>query len=96
MPGLDRTGPLGQGPRTGRGRGVGTGQGRAAGRGTGLGQGLGRGAGRRGVGGVAECVCPKCGHKAPHARGVPCTEVKCPKCETMMQGDYCLPEEKKS
>jgi hypothetical protein len=50
MPFQDGTGPQGQGPRTGRGRGNCAGQG-----GTGGGRGLGRGAGRgfgRGLGGV--------------------------------------------
>ena len=26
------------------------------------------------------CVCPKCGEKAAHTRGIPCYTVKCPKC----------------
>lgn len=79
MPGLNGTGPLGQGPQTGRGRWVGRGL------------GLGRGVGRRGIGGVAACVCPSCGHSQPHVRGVPCVQVKCPKCGALMRGDYCMP-----
>lgn len=48
MPFQDGTGPQGQGPRTGRGRGNCAGQG-----GTGRGRGLGRGRGfGRGLGGV--------------------------------------------
>jgi hypothetical protein len=62
MPGGDRTGPMGRGPRTGRGLGdcardeplrgpdrkgyPGPGQGRGRGRGWGFGRGLGRGLGR--------------------------------------------------
>lgn len=52
-----------------------------------LGKGLRprRGAGnRRGFGGVNNCVCPKCGKKAPHIRGNPCIEQKCPECGTNM------------
>jgi len=70
--------------------------------GRGMGRGLGRGRGNQNVGrqqngqgrnaqttGVSECVCPKCGHTEVHQRGVPCTQVKCPKCETLMQGTFC-------
>ncbi len=47
MPGFDRTGPLGQGPMTGRGMGpCGSGYARGFGRGAGFGRGLGRGMGR--------------------------------------------------
>jgi hypothetical protein len=48
MPFRDGTGPLGQGPRTGRGAGACAGQGgtgRFGGRGLGMGRGLGRGFG---------------------------------------------------
>ena len=43
--------------------------------------------GRKGgfaLGPGGECVCPKCGYKAPHQRGVPCYQQKCPKCGSMM------------
>jgi cation diffusion facilitator family transporter len=30
------------------------------------------------------CVCPKCGYKKEHERGVPCSSLKCPKCGTKM------------
>ncbi|MCB0753516.1 MAG: ferredoxin [Ignavibacteriae bacterium] len=26
------------------------------------------------------CVCPKCGKKTKHKRGIPCQEEKCPQC----------------
>jgi len=31
-----------------------------------------------GPGGV--CICPECGYKQKHQRGVPCLNIKCPKC----------------
>jgi len=27
------------------------------------------------------CVCPKCGYKIPHQRGIPCSTLECPKCK---------------
>jgi predicted Fe-Mo cluster-binding NifX family protein len=51
------------------------------GRGAGVGQRSGRGFGR-GQGGF--CVCPKCGEKRSHLRGVPCRSVNCPKCGSIM------------
>lgn len=59
-----------------------------SGRGNGGGQGLGGGRGRKGGpiagGAVGACRCPNCGHTQPHERGVPCTQVQCPKCKTSM------------
>ena len=65
------TGPSGQGPGTGRGLGRGGGRGRMGG------FGLGPGGG---------CVCtnPKCSYSTPHSRGVPCYQMKCPKCGSPM------------
>jgi cation diffusion facilitator family transporter len=31
------------------------------------------------------CVCPKCGYKIPHQRGVPCSTLSCPKCKVNLQ-----------
>jgi len=71
MPGFART----QGPGGGSGGGQG--------RGSGQGRGGGRGGGPRpGPGGF--CLCPACGHKEAHQQGVPCFEVKCPQCGSLM------------
>jgi len=43
----------------------------------------------QGLGGTRECVCPKCGEKVPHRRGVPCSEIKCPKCDASLTGKFC-------
>jgi len=56
--------------------------------GAGRGQG-GSGGGRGRMGGVGggpggNCVCPNCGKKAPHQRGVPCYQQKCPACGAKM------------
>jgi predicted Fe-Mo cluster-binding NifX family protein len=72
----------------------------AAGQGPGYGgqarQGQGGGRQRQGRGGrtptsgfgvsatQSTCICPKCGHQAPHERGVPCMQLKCAQCGTVM------------
>ncbi len=71
MPRGDGTGPQGQG--AGTGRGTGRNQGASGGRMGGTAQGAG-----------GECVCPRCGQRVPHQRGVPCTQLKCPACATEM------------
>ena len=53
--------------------------------GRGQGRGMGRrfagaGGGRLAQGPAGDCVCPKCGHRESHKRGIPCLEIKCPKC----------------
>jgi hypothetical protein len=72
MPRGDGTGPKGAGPMTGGGIGRETGAG-----------GQGR-IGGRGLGPTGECLCPQCGEKTPHERGMPCYKQKCPKCGTAM------------
>lgn len=37
----------------------------------------------RGPGG--ECVCPKCGYRAAHQSGVPCSTIQCPKCGAYLE-----------
>jgi hypothetical protein len=39
---------------------------------------------RPGAGPGGDCVCPACGEKTPHKQGVPCYDLKCPKCEAKM------------
>lgn len=59
-------------------------------RGDGTGPMGGRGRGRMGGGRPAwagpggECVCPACGHREVHERGIPCSEKACPKCSARM------------
>lgn len=60
-------------PGGGGGGGGGMGRGGGGGRGGGRGQGGGLGSG-----GV--CLCPKCGHRAPHLPGNPCLDQRCPEC----------------
>ncbi|MBU0894434.1 MAG: DUF134 domain-containing protein [Nanoarchaeota archaeon] len=54
--------------------------------GRGFGRGLGGGGRMRrfaaGPGGI--CKCLKCGYEEPQVRGQPCTNKKCPKCQTQM------------
>ena len=69
--------------RGGMGTGDGQGQGGGGGRGGG-GQGRGRKGGPLAGGAVGTCLCPKCGHRMAHERGVPCVQKQCPKCGTAM------------
>ncbi len=40
--------------------------------------------------GSGRCVCPSCGKEIPHAkRGVPCSQIKCPSCGSLMKGRKC-------
>ena len=64
----------------GQGRGMNKGQGGQGWRGGGRG-GRGMGGGR-GPGG--SCICPNCGEKVSHERGIPCSQMSCPKCGTPM------------
>jgi len=69
--------PMNGRKRGGMGPGGGQGQGR-------VGQGRGRMGGPLAGGAVGTCLCPKCGHREPHERGVPCVQKKCPKCGIAM------------
>lgn len=69
MPRGDGTGPRGQGPMTGKGLGMGNTSGGRYGSGAGPG---------------GDCVCPSCGTVAHHEPGVPCSQIKCPKCGSFM------------
>ncbi len=64
------------------------GMGRRGGRGGGGQGGRRQGSGRMGgaSGGKPNgyCVCVQCGHREPHERGMPCTQVRCPKCGSAM------------
>ena len=61
-------------PRGGKGSGGGQGGSSGGGcRGGGSGPGAGTGASN-------SCLCPACGAKTPHERGIPCMQVKCPQC----------------
>jgi peptide subunit release factor 1 (eRF1) len=42
-----------------------------------------------GLGGVDYCTCPKCGYKEKHQKGLPCVQIKCPKCGTALLGEIC-------
>jgi len=53
-----------------------------------------RGFGRNGSRGIAggsiktndeRCICPKCGQKISRKMGIPCEEIECPQCDTIMK-----------
>lgn len=79
MPRGDGTGPTGKGQGSGRGMGQGGGRGKGQ-----AGQSAGRMGGPSAAGSGGFCVCPQCGKKEPHQRGVPCYERKCPECGANM------------
>jgi predicted Fe-Mo cluster-binding NifX family protein len=55
--------------------------GRGHGRGV---QGFGRRGGPLATGPGGLCVCPRCGRREPHERGIPCTQKQCPTCGIAM------------
>jgi predicted Fe-Mo cluster-binding NifX family protein len=59
-------------------------RGMGGGHGMGAGRGPGRMGGRKMAGPAGMCICPNCGTREPHRRGVPCSERKCPQCGTLM------------
>ncbi|RKX78992.1 MAG: hypothetical protein DRP87_04620 [Spirochaetes bacterium] len=72
MPGKGGSGPPGSGAGGRRGtRGFGTGRGRMGGA-------------KPGAGTSGNCICPNCGTRVPHERGVSCYSVKCPDCGSTM------------
>lgn len=76
---------MGQGGGKGQGQGGGKGQGQGRGKGQGQGgQGRGRLGGPLAGGAGGTCLCPKCGNREPHERGVPCLQKHCPKCGAAM------------
>lgn len=38
-----------------------------------------------GKGPDGKCICPKCGYNIPHKRGIPCSTLKCPKCNLNLE-----------
>jgi predicted Fe-Mo cluster-binding NifX family protein len=48
------------------------------------GPGLGRRGGFLSAGPGGFCLCPQCGHREAHARGIPCTQRTCSRCGALM------------
>jgi cation diffusion facilitator family transporter len=40
--------------------------------------------GARGLGPEGFCICEKCGYRVKHERGIPCSTLKCPKCDSRL------------
>jgi len=51
------------------------------------GDGQGQDGDRQGDGGADYCVCPECGYKTEHEKGVPCNEKTCPECGSSLVGE---------
>ncbi|MEW6660068.1 MAG: hypothetical protein AB1424_15530 [Thermodesulfobacteriota bacterium] len=64
----------------GKGRGASRGQGGSGGGCRQTGGGPGRPGGGQSPGAADFCVCPACGGRAPHERGIPCLQINCPQC----------------
>lgn len=62
----------------------GGGMGRGGGQGQRPGQRAGRMGGPEAAGPIGYCVCPQCGQKIAHERGIPCNQSLCPKCDVPM------------
>ena len=39
----------------------------------------------KGSGPYGDCVCPECGYKSPHKRGIPCSTLMCPNCNINLE-----------
>ena len=48
-------------------------------------EGSGLNKGYAGLGPGGYCVCPNCGYRIEHQRGVPCSNLKCPSCNTPLK-----------
>ena len=38
-------------------------------------------------GGFARCRCPNCGYQMEHRRDLPCNQIHCPRCGSIMVGN---------
>jgi hypothetical protein len=93
MPGGDRTGPRGGGPKTDRDLGSCTGNEQPGCAVSQTGQRFNRGFPQDGysatpspkaAGKDGYCICPDCGHKVDQVTGKLCSQQKCPMCGTHM------------
>ncbi len=52
------------------------------------GRGIGQGRGSVGMAASEQCICPKCSITVAHKVGMPCNQIKCPQCGTLMTRNY--------